>query len=106
MKVDATSLTKAISTDFSSLANMFANDSQGYMFRLDISLTDLLKTDGIIKSREDGIESSKKSLNSRIESMEYRLGLVEQRYRSQFNALDTMLGQMRTTSTYLTQQFG
>jgi flagellar hook-associated protein 2 len=106
MKVDATALTKAIDTDFSSLANVFANDSQGYMFRLDVSLTDLLKTDGIIKSREDGIESSKKSLNTRIESMEYRLGLVEQRYRSQFNALDTMLGQMRTTSTYLTQQFG
>lgn len=106
MKVDTTALNKAISTDFSSLANVFANDSQGYMFRLDISLTQLLSTDGLIKGREDGIAASKKNVDSRIDSMQYRLGLVEQRYRAQFNALDTMLGQMKTTSAYLAQQFG
>lgn len=106
MTVDTTALNKAISTDFSSLADVFANDSQGYMFRLDVSLTQLLSTDGLIKGREDGIAASKKNVDSRIDSMEYRLGLVEQRYRSQFNALDTMLGQMKITSDYLTQQFG
>lgn len=106
MQVDTTALTKAIDTDFTSLANVFANDSQGYMFRLDVSLTQLLSTDGLIKGREDGIAASKKNVDSRIDSMEYRLGLVEQRYRAQFNALDTMLGQMKTTSAYLTQQFG
>lgn len=106
MKVDATALTKAINTDFSSMANVFANESQGYMFRLDVSLTQLLSTDGLIKGREDGIAASKKNVNSRIDSMQYRLGLVEQRYLAQFNALDTMLGQMKTTSAYLTQQFG
>ena len=106
LKVDSTALTKAIDTDFTSMANVFANDNQGYLFRLDVSLTDLLKSDGLIKGREDGITASKKTMTSRIESMEYRLGLIEQRYRSQFNALDTMLGQMKTTSLYLTQQFG
>lgn len=106
LKVDTTALKKAIDTDFGSMADVFANDNQGYLFRLDVSLTDLLKSDGIIKGREDGITASKKTMTSRIESMEYRLGLIEQRYRSQFNALDSMLGQMKTTSLYLSQQFG
>lgn len=106
IKVDTAALTKAIDTDFTSLADVFANDSQGYLFRLDVSLTNLLKTDGLIKGREDGIAASKKTISTRIEGMEFRLGLVEQRFRSQFNALDSLLGQMRSTSAFITQQFG
>lgn len=106
MKLDSTALAKAIDTDFTSLADVFANDNQGYLFRLDVSLTNLLQTDGIIKGRENGIAASKKTINSRIDSMELRLVLVEQRFRSQFNSLDTLLGQMNTTSTFLTRQFG
>ena len=104
MSVDTALLDKSVNTDFNSLADVFANNNQGYLFRLDAKLTDLLKTNGLITGREDGIKANMKTLDSRIEDMQYRLGLVEKRYRSQFTALDTLLGQMQTTSTYLTQQ--
>lgn len=106
MKLDSSDLEAAIASDFRGFAEVFAHDDQGYLFRLDSTLTDLLEVNGLIDNREDGINASKKTLISRIDNMEYRLGLVEKRYRAQFTALDTMLGQMQSTSAFLTQQLG
>jgi flagellar hook-associated protein 2 len=36
--------------------------------------------------------------------LEVRMAEVAQRYNLQFNALDSMLSKLQTTSTYLTQQ--
>lgn len=106
MKLDATALDRAIAADFSGVAQLFANDNQGYMHRLDAAVTNLLQNDGLLDGREDGIKSRQKSLDSRIDNMQYRLQLVEQRYRAQFTALDSMLGQMQGTSQFLLQQLG
>lgn len=106
MKLDSSVLDNAIAADFNGIAEVFANDDQGYVYRLDARLDDLLASDGLIDSREDGIKESQKTLNSRIDSMEYRLELIEKRYRSQFTALDTLLGQMQGTSQFLLQQLG
>jgi flagellar hook-associated protein 2 len=76
------------------------------MYRLDAAVTSLLQNDGLLDGREDGIKASQKTVTSRIDNMEYRLQLVEQRYRAQFTALDTMLGQMQGTSQFLLQQLG
>jgi flagellar hook-associated protein 2 len=106
MKLDSSVLEDAIAADFTGVAQVFANDDQGYIFRLDARLDDLLASDGLIDSREDGIKESQKTLNSRIDSLEYRLELIEKRYRSQFTALDTLLGQMQGTSQYLLRSLG
>lgn len=106
MKLDKTALTDAIATDFDGVAQLFANDDQGYMYRLDAAVTGLLQSDGLLDGREDGIKERQKSVTSRIDNMQYRLQLVEQRYRAQFTALDAMLGQMQGTSQFLLQQLG
>jgi flagellar hook-associated protein 2 len=106
MKLDATALDQAIAADFDSVAQLFANDDQGYMYRLDAAVTGLLQSDGLLDGREDGIKASQKTVESRIDNMEYRLQLIEQRYRAQFTALDAMLGQMQGTSQFLLQQLG
>lgn len=106
MKLDSSVLDDAIAADFNGIAEVFANDDQGYVYRLDARLDDLLASDGLIDSREDGIKASQKTLTTRIDSMEYRLELVEKRYRSQFTALDTLLGQMQGTSQYLLRSLG
>ena len=104
MKLDRSVLDDAIAADFTGLAEVFADDDQGYMYRLDARLTDILASDGLIDGREDGIKASQKTMLSRIDSMEYRLQLVEKRIRGQFTALDSMLGQMQGTSQFLLQQ--
>ncbi len=80
------------------------NFSQGIASRLDQYLTSVLSDTGSIAARTDGLNSSIKQLTNQESTLQDRLTLIEQRYRSQFTALDTMLSSMSTTSSFLTQQ--
>lgn len=77
---------------------------QGFAYRLDLAITDLLSTSGSIKSRTDGITSSIATLGSKREALNRRLVQIEARYRKQFNALDSVVASMQQTSSYLSQQ--
>lgn len=104
LSLDAAALETAVNTDFSGMAEMFANDNQGYLFRLDSLIDNFVQADGLINVREDGINSRIDTTKQRILDMEYRLDIREQRLLSQFNALDSLMGQLNGTSAFLTQQ--
>ncbi len=106
MTLDGTRFDKAIAADFHGVAQVFANDSQGYLFRLDSAMTQILDPKGVIESRKDGLGKRIKLVDTRISNMEYRLQLIEKRYRRQFSALDALLGQMKATSNFLAQRLG
>ena len=104
MTLNAGDLETAVNSEFDAVAELFAHDDQGYLFRLDVAVNNLLDVDGLIDSREDGINSRIDAADRRIESLEFRLTLTERRLRSQFTALDTLMGQLNGTSAFLTQQ--
>ncbi|MFO1413515.1 MAG: flagellar filament capping protein FliD [Burkholderiales bacterium] len=78
--------------------------SRGYASQLDAILTDFLDSDGAVASRTDGLNKSITDLGNQRTAMEARLAKVQATYQAQFNALDTALGKMQVTSSYLTQQ--
>ena len=78
--------------------------SRGYAATLDKLVQGFLAADGAITARSSGIDQSIKSIDKRRDDMERRLVDVETRLRAQFTALDTLLGKMSQTSTFLTQQ--
>jgi len=80
------------------------NYSQGYAYTLNKLADSILANDGALSGRTNGINSSIKDITKQRDTLEVRLGNLEARYRKQFSALDTMLGSMNQTSTYLTQQ--
>ncbi len=104
LALDSAALETAINSDFSGLAEMFANDDQGYLFRLDGLIDNFVQADGLIDIREDGINTRIDTTEQRILDMEYRLDIREQRLLSQFNTLDSLMGQLNGTSEFLTQQ--
>lgn len=104
LALDSNDLTTAVNSDFSGVAELFAHDDQGYLFRLDTLIDGFVQTDGLIKVREDGLNSRIDSTDQRIDDMEYRLQLREQRLRDQFSALDELMGQLNGTSQFLSQQ--
>lgn len=78
--------------------------SRGLGFTIDDILNNFLGADGLIASREDGlndaledIEEQRVNLSDRIESLEARL-------IKQFTALDTLISRFNQTSSFLTQQ--
>ncbi len=104
LALDSARLKDIVSTDFSQVAQLFANDDQGYLFRLDSAVESINQSDGLIQDREDGINTRIDTVDKRISDMQYRLQLTQQRLLNQYTALDTLVGQLNGTSQYLTQQ--
>ncbi|WJW74582.1 flagellar filament capping protein FliD [Thiohalobacter sp. IOR34] len=104
LTLDTSVLSDALDSDYDGVAELMANDDQGYAFRLEAVAKELLDIEGVIETRTDGIDTRIDTLDDRIANMEYRLEGIEARYRSQFTALDTLLSQLQTTSNYLSQQ--
>lgn len=78
--------------------------SRGYAASLDKIVAAFLASDGAINARTEGIDASIKGIDTRREEVGRRLQDVETRIRAQFTALDTLLGRMSSTSSFLTQQ--
>jgi len=106
LAVDSTRLDPALAANFSDVAQLLANDNQGFLFRLDNAVTGFTQFGGLIDARNDGLNTRISSVDDRISSAERRLQLTEKRLRSQFTALDTLLGKLNGTSSFLTQQLG
>jgi len=106
LSFDSSDFESALNTDFSGVAQLLANDDQGFAFRFAALAENLLDDDGLIDSREDGLNDQIRSLENRQLSLEDRLELKEQAMRSQFASLDSLLGQMQSTSQFLVNQLG
>lgn len=66
--------------------------------------TNMLGTGGLFKSASDSINQTLDDLQSQYDQTSDRIDTVMNTYRQQFTALDTMVAQMNSLSSYLTQQ--
>ena len=80
------------------------NYAQGYASQFSSLLTKLLSDEGSLKSRTDGLSASAKILEKSNTAITSRLAGLEEKYFKQYAALDTMLANMQSTSSYMTQQ--
>ncbi len=78
--------------------------TRGYASRLDQALASLLGSDGVLSASTNGITRRIQDIAEQREAMQTRLAKVQERYLTQFRALDRMISSMNATSTYLTQQ--
>lgn len=103
LQLDAAKLTKALDTDPQGVAELFGAEG-GVAARLFGQLEDRLASDGDIEGRNTGLKSELKDIERDKEAFNLRMAQVEARLRKQFTALDSLLSQMQSTSSYLTQQ--
>ena len=78
--------------------------SRGYGALLSAAVATLTDSGGPLNTRTEGLNASIKRNNAQQVSFNARMATLEANYRRQFSALDTMLGSMGTTSSFLTQQ--
>ncbi len=78
--------------------------SRGFIEGLNQFLGGYLDSDGVLSTREDGLNKSLEQIQEEREQLERRMAATEERLVAQFSALDTLLAQFQNTSTYLAQQ--
>jgi len=96
-------LKSALETNFAGVSNLFSA-TDGVATRLTKVTTDMLGSDGVFKTRTDGLNASIESMNKSQDRMTLQLAQTEKRYRAQFTALDTSMTSMQSMSSYMTQQ--
>ena len=104
LSLDSSKLESRLATDYQGVAQLLANDSQGYVYRLHSAADTLLGTNGLIATRKDGLDSQVSDIEDRKLNIQYRMDQVEKRLRSQFSALDSLMSNLNATGNYLTQQ--
>ncbi len=103
MSIDQTKLTAALTADSSAVARLFGS-TNGIATRLDSVLTAQLSRSGGIAARDSSLAVDQKNIAARQVTHEERMAIIQQRYLTQFTALDTLMSQLKQTSTFLTQQ--
>ncbi len=103
LSLDDTKLGKAVDGDLQKLLHFFTAED-GFGHKLEDALDSYVKADGFISLRKDGLYSTKKRYDLQIDSVEYRLSKLEERYRREFTQLDTLMSQLNGTSNRLQQQ--
>lgn len=101
MVLDKTKLTEALDksqADVSAVLNAYGKQIEK---TIDAQLD---STKGTLTIRTNSISGIIKNFGTRKEALETRMTSIEARYNKQFQALDTMMSSMSSTSSYLTQQ--
>lgn len=78
--------------------------SRGYAEGLKNVLSGLLASDGLFDSVTTGINRSISDIETQREQVEIRSQAYEDRIRAQFTAMDILVAQLQSTSSFLTQQ--
>lgn len=103
MKVDSSKFDAIVSEDFTAISKLFVGDD-GLVNRLNTVLNGYLDSDGVLSNKTDSIKSGIDRVADDRGRLSARLLVIEKRMRTQFNAMDTLLGQLQGTGDFLSQQ--
>lgn len=103
LAIDSDKLDDALDNNFDALSN-FLSGEDGLMGRLDAKLDPYTKDGGIIEGRTNSLQKTLSGIDEQREQLERRLSSMETRLLAQFNAMDSLVANLSSTSTYLTSQ--
>ncbi len=103
LKLDTTKFDAAVAIEPGAVARLFASES-GVAGRMSDYIDGRLADDGEVAARDATMAARRKDIDKQKQALEARMVVFQARYLKQFNALDSLLTQMQSTSSYLTQQ--
>lgn len=108
LEIDNSALEKALKEEPGKVQAFFVgdNDKTGFATQTRVYLKELLDTvDGTIKTKEDGINKTIKSLDTQSQRIKAGIEDTIARYQKQFTDLDKAMSNMSSTSASLTSMF-
>lgn len=105
MALDSSKLTTALTSNLSAVSDVFTS-SNGVATRLDAKLSEFLQSGGSIDTQQTSLGKQLKTLSTKRDAVQLRLDSLQKALQKQFIAMDTAVGLMKSTSSFLTQKFG
>lgn len=103
LAVDAGKLDAALAKDSDAVRDLFSGTDR-IVDKLSKVLDGFLDGDGRLTAQTERLQKRLDVIQDQTEALDLRMERVRARYLKQFTALDALLGQMQSTSTFLTQQ--
>ncbi|RTE66863.1 flagellar hook protein FliD [Amphritea opalescens] len=102
LELDSDTLDTALENDYTGVATLFSDETQGVAFKIDAMLENYLQTSGTIDGRTDSINGKLEDITDERTALDYRSALLETRLYKQFNAMDLLVAQLNSTGSWLT----
>lgn len=103
LALDESTLGDALAGGFDDVGRLFSDES-GFANRLFGLVEGFLEPEAALETRSDGLELLIGDLTTQREALDRRMEVVRARLTAQFSALDSLIGQLDSTSTFLGQQ--
>lgn len=100
LKLDSSKLSKAIESNQDAVMNLVA----AFGTQMKAATADSKGLPGMVSAATDGLNATIKGYNRQREQLGQRLTGIEERYRKQFSAMDSLVANLNKTATYLQQQ--
>ncbi|MDX1367060.1 flagellar filament capping protein FliD [Pseudomonas sp.] len=104
LKTDDSKLDTALQNDFDAVGAFFTGDT-GLMSRVDKRIDGFIQTGGILDQRMKALESTRSDIKTQTENLNRRVEQMQTRLLAQFNAMDALVGQLKSTGDQLAQVF-
>ncbi len=102
MTLDSTVLNKSITTNLTSVSNIFAS-KEGIAVKINTSISQYLDAKGSLTLQQDSLNKQLVTLTTEKAAVEARLATSQKSLQKQFIAMDTAVSQFKNTGTFLTQ---
>jgi len=103
-EINSGELNDALAGNFSQIAQLFVSEN-GFATRVAETADELLASDSTLQIRTDGLDAQVERINEQRERLQDRLVVLEERLFRQYNALDSLLAELNSTSSFLQSQF-
>lgn len=103
LSLDNAKLKAALTADYDGVAAIFGS-ADGVAAKLKAAVDGRLAGGAELDVRSKRLNEQSVTLQKQMGDLELRMASIAERYKKQFNSLDSMLSQLQNTSSFLTQQ--
>ena len=100
LSIDDTLLTTALDSNFDQVGSYLTGED-GLMGRLSGFVSGYVATDGVLKQRDSALRGTLQNIDKQRESLDKRVESLQTRLYAQYNAMDSLVGQLSRTSESL-----
>ncbi|HVN41409.1 MAG TPA: flagellar filament capping protein FliD [Steroidobacteraceae bacterium] len=104
LAVNTTTLTNALNSNFDGVMKLFTDPTHGVASQLNTVLQGYASATGALHGVMQGIQQGLTGIATQQTALKQRLAAYQTSLLAQFNAMDSLVAQMKSTQSFLTQQ--